>query len=48
MAADLHSGREEVMSPVLSVQADGSVLIGTAGDTRNWFVYRPGQLQAQP
>lgn len=45
MAADMHSGRDEVMLPVLSVQEDGSVLIGTAGDTRKWFVYRPGLLQ---
>jgi len=45
MAADMHSGRDEAMSPVLSVGQDGSVLIGTAGDARNWFVYRPGQLQ---
>lgn len=45
MAADMHSGRDEAMSPVLSAGQDGSVLIGTAGDARNWFVYRPGQLQ---
>ena len=44
MACDMHSGRDEAMSPQLSVQGDGSVLIGTAGDERAWFVYRPGQL----
>jgi hypothetical protein len=44
MATDMASGRDEAMSPVLSMQGDGSVLIGTAGDERAWFVYRPGQL----
>lgn len=32
------------MSPLLSVQGVGGVLIGSAGDERVWFVYRPGQL----
>ena len=44
MAQGMRSGRDEGMSPVLSMQGVGSVLIGSAGDERAWFVYRPGQL----
>lgn len=44
MAQDMRSGRDEAMSPVLRAQGVGSVLIGSAGDERAWFVYRPGQL----
>lgn len=41
---DTDTARNEAMTPVLSAQPDGSVLIGTAGDARTWFTYRPGQL----
>ena len=47
LAADMNSGTDAAMSPVLEVQADGSVRIGTAGDERGWFVYRPGQLERE-
>ena len=47
MATDMHSASEEIMSPVLSVQVDGSVRIGSAGDVRNWFVYRPGRVEVR-
>lgn len=46
-AGDVSDPASDAGTPLLQVQGDGSVRIGTAGDERGWFAYRPGQLERQ-
>lgn len=46
-AGDVSDPASDAGTPLLQVQGDGSVRIGTAGDERGWFVYRPGQLERE-
>ena len=46
MGGDVAEPTEDNLTPTLSVQADGSVLIATAGDAPEHFVYRDGAVTA--